>query len=115
MTLGAPSLARVGSGQAGEDSSSVRPITPGKGVPGLYSIILDIFDFPFHVLLSKPLLSALCAYGPVHGISIECGPPRLHVPNSSKKVVSAPARLRSLHEKADLGRMLKRARKLDGR
>jgi hypothetical protein len=45
--LGAPSLARVGSGQAGEDSSRVRPITPGKGVPGLYSIMSDIFDSPF--------------------------------------------------------------------
>ncbi len=37
-TLGAPSLARMGSGQAGLDWSTVRPITPGKVVPGLYSL-----------------------------------------------------------------------------
>jgi hypothetical protein len=37
-TLGAPALARSGWGQAGEDTSNVRPITPGKAVPGLYSL-----------------------------------------------------------------------------
>src|SRR5271157_3515154 len=37
-TLGAPSPARSGSGQAGDDTSNVRPITPGKAVPGLYSL-----------------------------------------------------------------------------
>jgi len=36
-TLGAPSLARTGFGQAGSDRSKVRPITPGNDVPGLYS------------------------------------------------------------------------------
>jgi hypothetical protein len=43
-TLGAPSLARSGYGQAGSDWSSVRPITPGKMVPDLYSFI-DISTF----------------------------------------------------------------------
>jgi hypothetical protein len=42
MTFGAPSLARVGEGQAGDDSSTVRPITPGNGLPGLYSTKFDI-------------------------------------------------------------------------
>jgi hypothetical protein len=37
ITLGAPFLARTGWGQAGSDSDTVRPITPGKVVPGLYS------------------------------------------------------------------------------
>ena len=36
-TLGAPSWARLGCGQAGVDTSAVRPITPGNVVPGLYS------------------------------------------------------------------------------
>src|SRR4249919_1964157 len=38
-TLGAPSRARTGAGQAGVDSSAVRPITPGNAAPGSYSII----------------------------------------------------------------------------
>jgi len=37
-TLGAPSLARSGSGHAGSDWSNVRPTTPGKVVPDLYSL-----------------------------------------------------------------------------
>src|ERR1700722_16822484 len=37
-TLGAPSLARSGDGQAGSDSPIVRPMRPGKVVPGLYSL-----------------------------------------------------------------------------
>ena len=36
--VGAPGRARNGSGQAGVDSSSVRAITPGNAVPGLYSV-----------------------------------------------------------------------------
>src|SRR4030095_5358478 len=36
-TLGAPSFARNGSGQAGSGPSKVRPMTPLKAVPGLYS------------------------------------------------------------------------------
>src|SRR5262245_42474683 len=36
-TLGAPSFARSGSGHAGDETSNVRPITPGNAVPGLYS------------------------------------------------------------------------------
>lgn len=48
MMLGVPSLARVGSGQAGDDSEIVRPITPGKVVPCLYSINSDkITSFVF--------------------------------------------------------------------
>ena len=39
ITLGVPSLARTGCGQAGSDSDTVRPITPGNAVPGLYSFI----------------------------------------------------------------------------
>src|SRR2546429_1826105 len=38
-TLGAPSRARTGAGQAGADSSAVRPITPGNAAPGSYSTI----------------------------------------------------------------------------
>ena len=37
-TLGAPSFARNGSGQAGSDTSKVRPLTPLNAVPGLYSL-----------------------------------------------------------------------------
>src|SRR5271166_3151255 len=37
-TFGAPSGARVGAGQAGVDSSGVRPIVPGNVVPGWYSV-----------------------------------------------------------------------------
>jgi hypothetical protein len=37
-TFGAPALARNGSGQAGSDTSNVRPMTPLKAVPGLYSL-----------------------------------------------------------------------------
>jgi hypothetical protein len=46
-TLGAPSLERIGSCQAGSDWSKVRPITPGKVVPGLYSFngILSSYQF----------------------------------------------------------------------
>src|SRR5262249_51482595 len=36
-TFGAPSFARRGAGQAGSDSPTVRPMRPGKVVPGLYS------------------------------------------------------------------------------
>jgi hypothetical protein len=36
-TFGAPSRARVGAGQAGLDSSTVRPISPGNWLPGRYS------------------------------------------------------------------------------
>ena len=36
-TFGAPAFARSGRGQAGLDSSAVRPITPEKVVPGSYS------------------------------------------------------------------------------
>jgi hypothetical protein len=42
-TLGAPSLARSGSGQAGSDWSTVRPMTPVKAVPGLYSFSAMIY------------------------------------------------------------------------
>src|SRR6185369_8874234 len=38
-TLGDPGLARIGRGQAGVDSPTVRPITPGNAVPGSYSLI----------------------------------------------------------------------------
>ena len=37
MMFGEPSLARRGSGQAGEDSATVLPIIPGNADPGLYS------------------------------------------------------------------------------
>jgi len=36
-TLGAPSLARSGSGQEGLDWSNVRPTTPLNALPDLYS------------------------------------------------------------------------------
>src|SRR5262245_42591541 len=36
-TFGAPSLARIGAGQAGCDTSKVRPITPLNACPGGYS------------------------------------------------------------------------------
>lgn len=37
-TLGAPSFARNGLGHAGDETSNVRPLTPIKAVPGLYSL-----------------------------------------------------------------------------
>src|SRR5271165_4922326 len=37
MTLGAPSFALTGSGQAGLETSKVRPMTPVNAVPDLYS------------------------------------------------------------------------------
>src|SRR5262245_11197854 len=37
-TFGAPSRARLGAGHAGSDTSKVRPITPEKAWPGLYSL-----------------------------------------------------------------------------
>src|SRR5690242_21382884 len=37
-TFGAPGTARSGRGHAGLDASTVRPITPGNPVPGLYSV-----------------------------------------------------------------------------
>src|SRR5215467_10804681 len=36
-TFGAPSLARLGAGHAGVETSNVRPITPGNACPALYS------------------------------------------------------------------------------
>ena len=33
-----PSFARLGSGQAGDETSAVRPMTPGNVVPDLYSL-----------------------------------------------------------------------------
>jgi hypothetical protein len=44
-TLGASAFALFGSGQAGEDSSDVLPMTPTKGAPGSYV-------FNFSVILS---------------------------------------------------------------
>src|SRR3974390_1472460 len=38
-TFGEPFGARFGAGHAGLDSSAVRPITPGKRLPGSYSTI----------------------------------------------------------------------------
>ncbi len=37
-TLGEPSFARKGSGHAGDETSNVRPMTPLKADPGLYSL-----------------------------------------------------------------------------
>jgi hypothetical protein len=37
-TFGTPGAARSGRGQAGVDSSAVRPITPGNAWPGSYSV-----------------------------------------------------------------------------
>src|SRR5579871_3054078 len=37
-TFGAPSLARLGAGHAGFETSKVRPITPGNACPDLYSL-----------------------------------------------------------------------------
>src|SRR5436190_12108790 len=47
-TLGAPSLARSGSGQAGLETSNVRPMTPGNAVPTLYSLS-DTLVCPFEM------------------------------------------------------------------
>src|SRR6266496_1802114 len=44
-TLGTPSLARMGSGQAGLDWSIVSPMTPGNVVPGLYSLSAMCFSY----------------------------------------------------------------------
>ena len=53
MTLGALSLARIGSGQAGSDSATVRPITPGKVVPCLYSVKAMIFSITFDKMVDS--------------------------------------------------------------
>jgi hypothetical protein len=45
-TLGAPFFERGGSGQAGWDWSKVRPTTPVKADPGLYSLS-DTVTSPF--------------------------------------------------------------------
>src|SRR5882724_6425360 len=37
-TFGAPGFARIGAGHAGSEFSMVRPMTPGKAVPGGYSL-----------------------------------------------------------------------------
>src|SRR5262245_47777904 len=42
-TFGAPSRARSGCGHAGDETSKVRPMTPLKAVPGLYSFIAKSF------------------------------------------------------------------------
>jgi hypothetical protein len=52
-TLEAPSLARSGSGQAGSDWSTVRPIMPGKVVPRLYSFN-DIYP-PINMEFSRKM------------------------------------------------------------
>src|SRR6266536_5828272 len=46
-TLGAPSFARNGSGQAGDETSKVRPMTPLNAVPGLYSLSAMILSLLF--------------------------------------------------------------------
>src|SRR5215475_10704924 len=45
-TLGAPGLARLGLGQAGEESATVRPILPGNAVQGWCSVSA-IYMVPF--------------------------------------------------------------------
>src|SRR5215467_9477725 len=47
-TFGAPSLARLGAGHAGLETSNVRPITPGKACPGLYSLSDMMLSFTPH-------------------------------------------------------------------
>ena len=37
-TFGDPSRARLGAGQAGSETSKVRPITPANALPGRYSL-----------------------------------------------------------------------------
>jgi hypothetical protein len=48
-TLGAPSFARSGIGQAGDDLSTVRSMTPGNAVPGSYSTsdMIILFNFRY--------------------------------------------------------------------
>jgi hypothetical protein len=48
--LGAPSLARSGSGHAGCETSNVLPITPGNAVPGLYSLSAIKTPFEYYVV-----------------------------------------------------------------
>ena len=43
-TFGAPSLARLGSGHAGDDSSTVRPMVPVNADPGRYSFMVIPFS-----------------------------------------------------------------------
>ena len=43
-------MARASAGQAGDDSSIVRPITPGNGLPGWYSTKFDIFFSLFFII-----------------------------------------------------------------
>ncbi len=56
-TLGDPAGARFGAGHAGDDSSSVRPITPGKSSPGSYSINPS---FPIAPILPSATKSIRC-------------------------------------------------------
>src|SRR5215470_9895121 len=59
-TLGAPSFARSGCGQAGCDTSNVLPITPLNAVPGLYSlsaIFISSISFVRLFFFQKKLLS----------------------------------------------------------
>jgi hypothetical protein len=63
-TLGAPSLARKGSGQAGEETSNVRPITPLNALPGLYSFnaiktLLSYSSFSLRMFGTKELEEAI--------------------------------------------------------
>src|SRR6478735_7772670 len=56
-TLGVPARARMGAGQAATDSSTLRPIVPGKGAPSGYSrgpaagLPPPFFPFPFLVAM----------------------------------------------------------------
>jgi hypothetical protein len=49
-TFGAPFLARLGSGHAGDESFTIRPIVPGNAAPRLYSfsamISLSVVGWP---------------------------------------------------------------------
>jgi hypothetical protein len=67
-TLAAPSLARGGSGQAGSDWSWVRPTTPVKAVPGLYSF-KDIL-FSLYELFTFRTGSASSIASPIYATSL---------------------------------------------
>src|SRR5580693_478748 len=95
-TLGAPSRARTGAGQAGVDSSAVRPITPGNAAPGSYSTIA-IQNSP----AGRPLLMTV--------VTVSCGATAEHTSPTRDDLRSgrtAPARRRPLRPGGPDGRML---------
>src|SRR5579863_1061511 len=82
MTLGEPSFALTGSGQAGLETSKVRPMTPENAVPDLYSFKATRFLPNRCDQRSKILESPSTACGPRPVISRPSVQPR-PLPNNA--------------------------------